>query len=429
MAGERATCHQEEFNHPGFSITKDTVMIGDRPQNVAVLIIGADRKIQIRPVLASQLTAQPVATLGDIIGGYMTRFGITPVAALNGGMFVLAEYLSAPDRFYKNTVGRSRQGEPLGMTMVDGKIITPPIFGRAAMTCTKQGGVKLMTGITMADTEIIIGENRHIVPDLVNPDIATDQSLVRVYTPNYRTKCSPDREEHSLHVAVIGNRIVAVKPHGNLSIPINGYVIALPNTMENDDLPVPGKNIFYRLAQKNGSEEIQAALECGPMLVEDGRVVSLDQAELIKQGFAPWSPPLPRFNSIFHHFDKRAPRTVVGADELIATVFEGRQHDSPGVTLEEAGRIMDERYHCHTVIALDGGACSQLIAVNSPDKNDWQKMIRDGVTGGRRIVNFLMRSANSSLMRQTGIVPPHTLPETDGADRQISTALLFVPTQ
>ena len=106
--------------------------------------------------------------------------------------------------------------------------------------------------------------------------------------------------------------------------------------------------------------------------------------------------------------------------KIIIVVFEGRQKDSQGVTLTEAGQIMAETYKCITAMALDGGESSQMLIRRN---GQWKEQIRAGAAT-KKVVGIALTALNSRFAHLLGF-SRGTFPSPNNG-RQISTALVIV---
>ncbi|MBP3919168.1 MAG: phosphodiester glycosidase family protein [Clostridia bacterium] len=163
----------------------------------------------------------------------------------------------------------------------------------------------------------------------------------------------------------------------NGAIPDDGFVIVIHNSAANAnkfrDFSV-GETVTFTCTAANGWEDVVFAVGGGDILVDNGAAKT--------EGFSA------------EHADKRHPRTAVGytADgNMLVFAVDGRTGASEGMTLAELARTMRD-FGCISALNLDGGGSTTVLVRE-----------RDGA--------FLV--ANNP---------------TDGYERTISNALLFVNT-
>lgn len=427
MAVERSlqiNTRREVLNLPGLHTYTETMRMPDgRPQNIAVTELYPRSGYTVKPVLASEVCGVNVATLAEIMSNSpQALVGIT------GNMFILGEILGGFGRnvrqFYQGAV---QVGHPLGCFINDGNIIWPPIFGRPGFSVDAAGNFSIHEGLTLSNVQIETNRAQQIQISGTNPQGPFSPNHYLAFTPSYPRPLSPQAPPSFTQAAIVGNTVVAVRNSGHgLPIPKNGYIIA------GAELELqPCDVLRYTLI---GHDAIQHHIECGPLLVQDGKTLKLDPFELILQGFDPHAPPAPRFNSVPDHVQKFAPRTIIGTrnnGDLVLAVFEGRQIQTniPGVTLPEAAEIMQSYLDCVSALALDGGASANMIVNQSGIAHE---LLKYGVATGRAAVNGLLKNASrfseTRFAHRMGIYPSMIPPaEGKGMPRPISNAILVIP--
>ncbi|HEY6102889.1 MAG TPA: phosphodiester glycosidase family protein [bacterium] len=278
--------------------------------------------IQIRPVLAGDVdlgaeTTSVIATRYDALAG------------INGGYF-------------------GGSGRPLGMIVIDGKLISAPLPKRTVFAISRTG--QPVIGAFEFNGHVVTPDQTALWVSAVNrPPHAQG---VAVYTPEYGP-LTPD-----LGVAVlVRHDVVEAFFNGRTLIPEDGYVL----TANRADAALLtghlglGQRITLRL-QIHPNVDVLNALGGGPRLVKNG------QAQV---PFA-WE----WFTLRFH--DTRAPRTAVGftsAGKLIFVTVDGRSARNTGMTLRELADLM-VRLGAVEAMNLDGGGSATMVVggriVNEP---------------------------------------------------------------
>jgi hypothetical protein len=284
------------------------------------------------------------------------------IAAVNAGFF--------------RTTGTYR-GESSGVLLLDGKLISEPIEGRAALG--------LLKGLTRA--EIIFGHlkfsgyvesvrGRRLAINGMNRPRAADELIV--YTPEFHrtTLTTPDGVE----AIVRGNKVIRIRDgEGSSAIPLDGFVISACGSVREWVLANLRAGSLVRLNSKLAPVESEmkdawkrAALIVGggPQLIKDGRVAITFEAEKI-------APSL---------VTDRHPRTAIARLKdgcmLLATV-DGRQPGvSAGMSLPELADLLLE-FGAAEAINLDGGGSTTMVVngklVNKPSDQTGERPVSDAI--------------------------------------------------
>lgn len=270
------------------------------------------------------------------------------LAAINGGYF--------------RTDGIVR-GEPVGLLVLAGKLLSEPVKQRAALA-VRDDGRQLQTAIVHVgwQAELRINGQSHPISGFNRPREA-DELLV--FTPEFHRTTLTDA--NGLEAIVIRNRVTAIhETRGSQPIPAAGMVLS-----------ASGKARAWLQTQLRRGARVELKTElqtrptlsfqpdfilgAGPQLLSAGRDVSEAEA-------ANYSTSLYRV---------RHPRTAIGwrADgTLLLVTVDGRQpQKSVGMTLAELAALMRE-LGCEAALNLDGGGSTTMVVkqkiVNSPsDRN------------------------------------------------------------
>ena len=345
---------------PSLAYEKFRVATGRGTTAVHVLRVDpSSPAIQIRPVLAGDVdlgkeTTSVIATRYDALAG------------INGGFF-------------------AGSGSPLGMIVINGKLISAPLPKRTVFAISRTGQ-PVITAFEF-NGRVVTPDRTELWVSAVNrPPHAGG---VAVYTQEY----GPLTPNLGV-AALVRNDVVEAFFNGRTLIPDGGYVL----TANRSDAALLtghlalGQPITLRL-QISPDLEVLNALGGGPRLVKDGQQsvpfawewftlrlqISPDLEVLNALGGGPrlvkdGQPSVPFewewFTLRFHN--TRAPRTAVGitkAGKLIFVTVDGRSARNTGMTLGELSALM---VHLGAVEAmnLDGGGSATMVVggriVNEP---------------------------------------------------------------
>jgi len=278
--------------------------------------------IQIRPVLAGDVdlgkeTTSVIATRYDALAG------------VNGGFF-------------------AGSGSPLGMIVIDGKLISAPLPKRTVFAISRTG--QPVIAAFEFHGRVVTFDRKELWVSAVNHP--PQAGGVAVYTPEYGP-LTPDLGV----AALVRNDVVEAFFNGRVLIPNGGYVLTA-NRAEAALLTgalTLGQPITLRL-QISPDLAVLNALGGGPRLVKDGQ------------------PSVPFawewFTLRFH--DTRAPRTAVGISrtgKLIFVTVDGRSTRNTGMTLRELSLLMVQ-VGAVEAMNLDGGGSATMVVggriVNEP---------------------------------------------------------------
>ncbi|NLY51930.1 MAG: phosphodiester glycosidase family protein [Firmicutes bacterium] len=287
---------------------------------------------------------------------------VAPVMAENGRKAVhelAAQYGAIAG---VNGVYFAANGRPLGLVVMDGKLISPPYFNRTAAGLWADGTVRI-DNVTMSGEVRWIadaGESGTAAEDVrpidgVNRVRYADELIV--YTPD--SGPTTGTNNYGWEVIVEGNRVIGLG-QGNSSIPENGYVLSghgnagqwLRNLEIGDYIEAD-----WKLTPDWLQEGVVHAIGGGPRLLRNGEIDVTGQEERFQADIT----------------QGRAPRTALGvtaSGELLLVTVNGRQSNiSIGMTLEELAELMLE-LGAVDAMNLDGGGSSTMvvrgIVLNAP---------------------------------------------------------------
>lgn len=302
---------------------KRRVRTGSRATTVHVLRVNpADPALEIRPVLSADMIAGSEAT--SIIA---TRFDAA--AGINGGYYMEA-------------------GDPIGMMMVDGELVSAPLPRRSVFGISRSG-VPFIESFTFRG-RAILEEGAELPITAVNQ--APPPGGVAIYTPQYGPLTPP------LAIGAVIRRGVSMGVmSGRILIPRDGHVLAV---REGDAALLTrhlraGKRVVVSVSVWPDMD-VQNALGGGPRLVKDGRV-------LIPYAWEWFDPRLA---------NQREPRTAVGitsGGKVLLVTVDGRSRTNAGMTLQELAELMVD-LGAREAMNLDGGGSATMVVggrvVNDP---------------------------------------------------------------
>ena len=240
-------------------------------------------------------------------------------------------------------------GTPLGLVMIDGEMVTEPLYNRAALGITKSGEV-LIDNVKWRGL-LKTKNNSNIIIDAVNRKPNNDKEII-LYNRFYGKK-TPQFNQFSKEIIVVENRIVKVNK-GELiqnNIPEEGFIIKSFNSNPGEYSSFePGKEVEYKnvFSPNWHEEDIINIMGGGPKLITKGEVTVTGQTENFQSDI----------------IKGRSPRTAVGLtedDHLLFVMVDGRQPElSVGITLKNLAQYL-KGLDVIEAMNLDGGDSSQLV--------------------------------------------------------------------
>lgn len=330
----------------GVAHIKTTKYIAGQPVRVNI--------VEINPVVNKNLVIKP-ETAGDILPrrAQISRIANknNSVAAINAGYF------------------KPETGVPLGTLMIDGKMLTGPIYERVAMGINQQNGY---TDFVMGRIGLSIQVRNKffaINADNINqPRMLSTYTLV--YTPEWG-EYSPLPPKYGSVVAIEDGKISAISSTAVVAIPKNGFVISAP--AEVIKKLIPEKNLKLEIQLPQDFQNTNHIVSGGPYLVKDGEIFIDTAAQ--------------KLNAI----NGKNPRSAIGYTKegvLIMIAVDGRENQSVGMTLNELAYMM-KGLGCLNAMNLDGGGSTVMYVNGTVTNSPAQK-------GGIPISNALVVSEKPS---------------------------------
>ncbi|MDW8107668.1 MAG: phosphodiester glycosidase family protein [Armatimonadota bacterium] len=260
-------------------------------------------------------------------------------------------------------------GDPLGLCIVNGELVSEPFPGRPGVGWTSTGQVVMGDVVLDADLTRPDG-TKHPITGLNR--VAKPEGDLVLYTSFYGSSVSAGQGvavvlealPRPLRVGTQGQALVREVREGNSVVipPTGGVLMGTGGAAEFLRTLQPNDRVVIRIDLQGDQAErwrtVQEAVAGGPWLIRNGKI--LTPAE---QGGG--------FN-LQTFIERRHPRTAVGRTangEVLWLTVDGRQAHSRGVSLSELAQIM-ARYGAVEAINLDGGGSTTLVVrnlvVNSP---------------------------------------------------------------
>ncbi len=288
--------------------------------NVVEINQSLNPNLELTPALASENLAR--------------KSTITTIAKKNNSLVAI-----------NGTYFKPQTGVPLGTLMINGKMMTGPIYNRVAMgifdTHYDMARVQLNASLKTRKTEIKI--------DNINqPRMLSTYMLA--YSDAWGIKAPPS-PKYGKQIVVDNGKITAITS-AQQNIPKGGYVIVGPES-KMTGLKV-GDNVKISFETIPDWKNVKHIISGGPYLIRKGDIyVDIKEEKLLPIG-------------------GRNPRTAIGytADNnLIIVIVDGREESSVGITLTELAKFM-KSIGCYEAMNLDGGGSTVMYVngrvVNSP---------------------------------------------------------------
>lgn len=277
------------------------------------------------------------------------------IAAINAGFF---------------RVGGTYRGEPDGLLVTNGKVLSEPVRGGAALALTNAGGTKVaFARVTLKPALQLNGKETIPVQGFNRPREA-DQLIV--FTPEFHrtTLTTPD----GLEVIVRRGRVQEVREgRGSSVIPTDGFVLSASGTAR-DALRQLRRGTTIKI---HTPMQTTPALPFFPEVLLGGGPILLAQGAIQTNtdGFNPTS-----------FVNTRHPRTAIGTGKdgtLVLVTVDGRQpKKSIGMTIPELAALMLE-LGCEEAMNLDGGGSTTMViggkVANSVSDTTGERAVSDAL--------------------------------------------------
>jgi len=235
-------------------------------------------------------------------------------------------------------------GIPLGMVMIDGRLLAEPILKRTVMGIT--GDSRILWDNPSFKAKIVLADSYEIFLDGLNRRRRSRRENI-IYTKEFggTTPVDPSVKE----ITVADGSVASVRSGGGSDIlqTDGGYVISIRDDGSIIDRVKPGDRATLHLNLKEGWEGIVHAVGGGPRLVRSGQIEANYQSEGFQESVS---------QSI-------APRSAMGVTSdgfMLLVVVDGRRINSPGISLAGLAELM-LKLGAVDAMNLDGGGSSTLV--------------------------------------------------------------------
>ena len=324
-----------------------TKYINKRPVKINVIEINKtiNPNIDFSPALATQNKLATKSSIRKIAQENNS------IIAINGSFF------------------KPQNGIPLGSLMIDGKLLTGPMYNRVALGIFDE---ELKIERVELNAEAVTKDYTLKIDNINQPRMLS--TYVLAYTREWG-ELAPASPQYGMQIAIQDNKVIEFSTN-RLSIPENGYVIVGPKSKLMG--LAAEKDVEVKLNTNPEWNEVKHIISGGPYLIKNGEIY-IDVAE-------------EKLNAI----TGRNPRTAIGitADKnLVLITVDGREESSVGMTLTELATYM-KSIGCKEAMNLDGGGSSVMYIkgniVNSPS-----------IKGGIAISNAFTVSVKNEIISYT----------------------------
>jgi Phosphodiester glycosidase len=262
-------------------------------------------------------------------------------------------------------------GEPLGVLMINGELVSYSINDRTALIIDK-------TNHCFIDNVSLSGETslEGAIIQLAGINAKRGAGEAVIYTPRYGSQTNEDNP--GIVLSVVGDEVRDIS-RARAWIPKEGYAISLDPTYYNmlgSKVKVGSKiHTTLKLMPLSGlaNIEIKHVIGGGPRLLKSGQIYISRNSERFKNDIA----------------KSRAARTAVGINKEGTLVFvtvdkcppSAKAGKSAGATLEELAQIMKD-LGCVDAMNLDGGSSTSMVLngnlINTPS-NGIERSVSNGI--------------------------------------------------
>ncbi|MCR4881576.1 MAG: phosphodiester glycosidase family protein [bacterium] len=289
--------------------------------NIVEINTNINENLQLKPVMASDVLNKRVS-----IRNLAQKE--KAIAAINGSYF------------------KPQTGVPLGTMMVDGELLTGPIYNRVAMGI--KGNEFVMDRVTL-NSKLKAKKKELTIDNINQPRMLS--TYVIVYNKKWGLN-SPPAPKYGANIAVLGGKVINISD-GSIPIPEYGYVVSGPKSKLEPFFYEKNINLDIKVGDEKWAD-VEHIISGGPYLVKDGEIF-VDTAE-------------EKLNAV----GGRNPRTAIGYTKdgrFMMVTADGREESSVGLTLAELAYFM-KSIGCYNAMNLDGGGSSVMyfngMTVNNP---------------------------------------------------------------
>ncbi|WP_409291913.1 phosphodiester glycosidase family protein [Peribacillus sp. SCS-37] len=298
--------------------------------------------------------------------------------------------------FYKTAAPYT--GQPIGLQITNGEIITSPGTSKSVLGITTGGEAYIVPGVKMTGKVTISGVSGSKILNGINRgrNKETQKDSIILFTSkfSYSTKTSGEETEFIM------------KPNKDFLAPGQGLTAEVERVAPGDDTVIPegkwvmsasgkqadwllanldaGSKVQFQITYSGGMDKAFQAISGGDLMIQDGRIT-----EEAKKDDA-----------------ERHPRTFISekGGKLYITSFDGRQPGySNGVTIEE-GALYLAKKGMRNAMNMDGGG-STTYTLREPGNNGLSLLNRPSDGYERSVSNTLMVVSTAPLAPLARIIP------------------------
>ena len=248
-------------------------------------------------------------------------------------------------------------GTPLGLSIVNGKLLTGPLFSRTAFGVTEDEEYKI--GEVSLSGRVSISGNTLPLTNINQPIMSSKGAYI--YN-NLWGRYTPETSSEYYHVVVKRGRIKEIAT-GRVRIPAKSYAVVFNKKQLKKNLECKARVRYKYTLTPDIWNDMEYAVAAGPVLVRNGKKFIQNQ----------------RFQNDI--FKGKAPRTAIGFSKdnrLIILTVDGRQKGvSEGATLSELADLMLS-FGAYHAMNLDGGGSTQMVVnghlINCPSEKPSRKV-------------------------------------------------------
>ncbi|MDD3420517.1 MAG: phosphodiester glycosidase family protein [Candidatus Gastranaerophilales bacterium] len=271
------------------------------------------------------------------------------------------------------------KGTPIGVSIVDGKLITGPLMNRIVFGIDKRGNCYIDR--VSLDGEIWLGAQNSstLIKTINQPIVSSDGAYL--YNYHWGSQTPNTAEDYYWHVAVLKNKIVEVSSN-SVSIPDRGYAVVVKKSLV--ERPFTCGDLvkyYYKLSPKEWCK-FEYAFAGGPNLVTNGE----KDVDFQSQNFDPFFARV------------KTARSAIGIKSdgtVILLAVDGKQKGvSEGASLFDMADLMID-LGAQQAMNLDGGSSTQIAIdgqmMNVPT-NKYGAKVTNAVVITRKNQKFLFKN-------------------------------------
>lgn len=305
------------FVGSGIAHIKKVKYIKGRPIkiNIAEINTKVNPYLEIKPQIANNNKLSSKSTVRRIAQKE------NAIIAVNGGYF------------------KPQTGTPLGALMIDGEVLTGPIFNRVGLAIfNSEDGLEFKLSNTDFKMSIKTFKGNFKIDNINQPRMLSTYTLLysRVWG-----EYSPISPKHCWNALIVNNKIEKISANP-IQIPNNGFVIQAPKETISKIAKAGKLDIEVELADEiKGAEHIIGG---GPYLIKNSQIYVDFKDEKLGA------------------ISGKNPRSAVGYASngtFVIVTIDGREENSVGMTLYELANLMKE-LGCENAMNLDGGSSSAM---------------------------------------------------------------------